>query len=60
MQIHEKLDEEARLRLEVVAELKDEKRKRWALEDALQSQQGNVHKLKLVSWVLPRPLHVYC
>lgn len=60
MQIHEKLDEEARLRLEVVAELKDEKRKRWALEDALQSQQGNVHKLKLVSWVFPRPLHVYC
>lgn len=34
-EMHEKLSEEAKVRLEVVAELKEEKRKRWAVEDAL-------------------------
>lgn len=49
LQVHQKLDEEARLRLEVVAELKDEKRKRWGLEDTLQKEQSASRKLQQVN-----------
>lgn len=45
-EVHERLDEEARLRLEVVAELKDEKRRRWKLEDTVQEHQATIAKLK--------------
>eukprot|EP00041_Stephanoeca_diplocostata_P006514 m.87467 g.87467 ORF g.87467 m.87467 type:complete len:339 (-) comp16408_c1_seq3:862-1878(-) len=45
-QVADKLEEEARVRLEVARELKDEKRKRWKVEDANVELQQECSKLK--------------